>query len=478
MEIRKEKRLDEERLSTIRILLEKYFSNCSSIKKTTIVYLFSFLCVSRASDDFRDGDDKLEGEREYFEGYDGYDIDLRHRFDNAIDLLNDLEKLFKLLKTKNIDTNYLELMKLLYSLYAVKIAKREYIRISNKLGNDIKIEYILQEFIKCPFDDFRDTSYANIITAKLLLEKFGFNIKEKELHKMLEKFIEEINFEDERADLEEFENNISKSVDKKIKHVELPDYNSLNGHQFETFLYDLFKSLGYTAIQTKLSGDQGADLIVMKNGKKTVIQAKKYSNKVTNKAIQEVVAAKKHYNCEKSMVVITSEFTKSAIELAISNDVEIWDGSKLKQIVENINTSSADNNSSDKSNSFTLKEEGFVGNCPYCDSIITIPIEELPLINKVIESECTECGIDISFTTPLDKKAYSCYGCKKIFETVKDRMKHIKICQEVKEREANCKYCNEEYTLDNSEMDELRKNNSAEVECPSCEKINSIIKWH
>jgi HJR/Mrr/RecB family endonuclease len=73
---------------------------------------------------------------------------------------------------------------------------------------------------------------------------------------------------------------------------------------------------------------------------KTVVQAKKYSGSVTNKAIQEIVASKKHYGAEKAMVVTTGMFTKSAIELAKSNKVELWDKNRLNEIISNINKTS------------------------------------------------------------------------------------------------------------------------------------------
>jgi len=86
----------------------------------------------------------------------------------------------------------------------------------------------------------------------------------------------------------------------------------------------------------KVTGDQGADLILSKDGEKIVVQAKKYAGKVSNKAVQEIAAAKKYYNADRAMVVTNSAFTKSAIELAFSNDVELWDGRKLKTIIEDL----------------------------------------------------------------------------------------------------------------------------------------------
>lgn len=111
----------------------------------------------------------------------------------------------------------------------------------------------------------------------------------------------------------------------------------MSGIEFEHFLNDLFSKDGYKTEITKASGDQGADLIVEKFGERTVVQAKRYSNAVSNSAIQEVVAAKAHYNCSRTIVITNNYFTKSAIELAYSNKVELCDREMLKSKLEEYN---------------------------------------------------------------------------------------------------------------------------------------------
>ncbi|MBN1168409.1 restriction endonuclease [Candidatus Woesebacteria bacterium] len=112
----------------------------------------------------------------------------------------------------------------------------------------------------------------------------------------------------------------------------------MSGIEFEDLLQDLFKKLGHLVVKTPVSGDQGADLIIKKGGEKIAVQAKRYSKPVTNKAIQEAVAATKHYKCDRAMVITTSKFTKSARQLASSNNVELWDGNKLNKVLKDIIT--------------------------------------------------------------------------------------------------------------------------------------------
>ena len=62
-----------------------------------------------------------------------------------------------------------------------------------------------------------------------------------------------------------------------------------------------------------------------------VAQAKFYMGKVGNGAIQEVNAAVKYYSADRGMVVTNSTFTKAAIDLADSNNIELVDFSKLEE---------------------------------------------------------------------------------------------------------------------------------------------------
>jgi restriction system protein len=132
----------------------------------------------------------------------------------------------------------------------------------------------------------------------------------------------------------EFEKNLGTSP-----KIYLGDFSNLSGHEFEEYAQKLFGLLGYTVVRTQLTGDQGADLIISKDNIKTVVQLKKYSGSISNKAIQEVVAAKNYYKADKAMVITNSSFTTGAIALALANDVELWDGEKLIKTISDVNKS-------------------------------------------------------------------------------------------------------------------------------------------
>lgn len=74
---------------------------------------------------------------------------------------------------------------------------------------------------------------------------------------------------------------------------------------------------------TPKTGDQGADVIMLINGIKIVIQAKKYTGVVGNAAVQEVFTAKEYYEADYAMVVTSSRYTQSACSLAAKIGVEL-----------------------------------------------------------------------------------------------------------------------------------------------------------
>ncbi|MBE7081741.1 MAG: restriction endonuclease [Clostridiales bacterium] len=110
----------------------------------------------------------------------------------------------------------------------------------------------------------------------------------------------------------------------------------MDGQEFENFVTELFSLLGYTTSHTKLSGDQGVDVIAEGKGRKIAIQAKHYNQPVGNHAIMEVVAGSKIYNANLCYVVTNNYFTKSAIALANANNVILWDREKLIEKISEV----------------------------------------------------------------------------------------------------------------------------------------------
>lgn len=108
----------------------------------------------------------------------------------------------------------------------------------------------------------------------------------------------------------------------------------MSGQDFENYCANLLIAYGFKNIEvTKGSGDQGVDIIGYYNGYKYAIQCKRYSKKLGNSPVQEVVAGKNFYNCQNAMVITNNYFTDAAIQLAKANNVELWDRNNLMQVI-------------------------------------------------------------------------------------------------------------------------------------------------
>jgi predicted RecB family endonuclease len=101
------------------------------------------------------------------------------------------------------------------------------------------------------------------------------------------------------------------------------------GMNFEKVLAEMYERMGYEVEITKGSGDQGADLILVKDGKKTVVQAKYSKGKVSSDAVREAIAAKRFYAADYGNVITNSSFQPNARELAEKDQIEMIDGDKL-----------------------------------------------------------------------------------------------------------------------------------------------------
>ena len=110
--------------------------------------------------------------------------------------------------------------------------------------------------------------------------------------------------------------------------TDISQVDELEGRAFERFLKVVFEQKGYKADLTPFY-DWGADLVLEKNGKKTVVQAKRWKCRVAQNAVQEVVAAKAKYNAQNAMVVTNNFYYGQAQELGRLNQVEMWNRNTL-----------------------------------------------------------------------------------------------------------------------------------------------------
>ena len=118
-------------------------------------------------------------------------------------------------------------------------------------------------------------------------------------------------------------------IDAEILAVDL-----MEGHQFEHYCADILRKNGYTDVEvTQGSGDQGVDVLAVKDGIKYAIQCKCYASDLGNKPVQEVNAGKVIYHCHVGVVMTNRFFTQGAKDAADATGILLWDRNKLVELI-------------------------------------------------------------------------------------------------------------------------------------------------
>lgn len=123
---------------------------------------------------------------------------------------------------------------------------------------------------------------------------------------------------------------------RKVEH-ELNDQHSViayyqdNPTGFEKFCADIFRKQGYQVELTPPVNDGGYDLILQKNGRKTIAECKCYAvnNKIGRPLIQKLVGANITANADDIMFITTSDYTAAAIEYACTANIQLINGTEL-----------------------------------------------------------------------------------------------------------------------------------------------------
>lgn len=118
------------------------------------------------------------------------------------------------------------------------------------------------------------------------------------------------------------------------EQYELNKIDSMEGHAFEHWCANLLLKNGFTSTEvTPGSGDQGVDIVAVKDGIHYAIQCKCYSSDLGNAPIQQVYAGKEMYGCQIGVVMTNRHFTAGAKQLAEKTRVLLWDREKLTEML-------------------------------------------------------------------------------------------------------------------------------------------------
>jgi len=123
---------------------------------------------------------------------------------------------------------------------------------------------------------------------------------------------------------------------KKLYAGLTSDFMDRSPHEFEDFIAELFTRMDYSTERTPLTSDYGADVIAKKGKEVIAIQVKrnKPGNDVGVKDVNQVLGSMYRYKADKAIVITTSDFTSAARKLATTAPVNLWNRTKLYEMIE------------------------------------------------------------------------------------------------------------------------------------------------
>jgi HJR/Mrr/RecB family endonuclease len=130
---------------------------------------------------------------------------------------------------------------------------------------------------------------------------------------------------------------IIKYFKSRNEKIYFENIEKMSPYAFEHFIAKIFRKMGYKALVTKPSRDFGVDVIAKNNEETIAIQVKKFNDHpIGNRDVQMLLGAMqmKKFRADRSIIITTSRFTKSAFEQADGCPIELWDRKKLKKIIK------------------------------------------------------------------------------------------------------------------------------------------------
>ncbi len=121
----------------------------------------------------------------------------------------------------------------------------------------------------------------------------------------------------------------------KRAELKLSQLASLTPEGFEEFVGEVFEALGYEVEHVGGTGDNGVDLKVRRGGLLGIVQCKYFSRGVVGSPeLQKFLGTIHHTKSHKGFFVTTRTFTLAADKFAAEHPIELIDGPRLVELVQ------------------------------------------------------------------------------------------------------------------------------------------------
>lgn len=129
-----------------------------------------------------------------------------------------------------------------------------------------------------------------------------------------------------------------RGVEEKATSSQTPDVDdlyALDPFEFENYVGTIFKKRGYRVKMRGKSGDLGVDIELRKaNGKKAVVQCKRYKSTIGPDVVRELYGTMIHERAAHAFLVTTADISNSAYDWAVGKPMTLIDGTRLVKIAK------------------------------------------------------------------------------------------------------------------------------------------------
>ena len=111
----------------------------------------------------------------------------------------------------------------------------------------------------------------------------------------------------------------------------------LSWQEFEQLLAEAFRRQGYSVRDTGAGADGGIDLILNKDGCRTLVQAKQWKAwKVGVKTVRELYGVQAAHEADDAILVTSGQVTAEARRFAEDNGIHLIEGARLEQMIAGV----------------------------------------------------------------------------------------------------------------------------------------------
>ena len=115
---------------------------------------------------------------------------------------------------------------------------------------------------------------------------------------------------------------------------DLSKFDNTSGREFEEFVIELFKKLGYSTTVTNRSKEYGCDMMLQQSDYRVAVQTTRSESELTFTSVQRVLDSSRKYDSQMSVVITNNKFLSSAKNLAKIKNVVLVDRKKLLELID------------------------------------------------------------------------------------------------------------------------------------------------